>query len=486
MEYLYDKLKKLENSDVYGFHMPGHKRNGTLTGADLPYGLDITEIDGFDDLHHADGILKEAQERAAYIWHADESHYLINGSTVGLISAILGCTHRGDTILMARNCHKSVYNAVFLNELRPVYLYPQLLSSGEKEEGDLNGPVTALRVDHALNDNPDIRAVVITSPTYDGVVSDVRSIAECVHRKGIPLILDEAHGAHFGFHPYFPDNGNDLGADIVIHSLHKTLPSLTQTALLHMNGSVADRERVHMYLDILQSSSPSYVLMASMDECVRLMEKKHKEIFGRYVDLLQRTREQLKNMEHLSLWESTAYDRSKILISTAGCTIQREEMKKYTGKQLYNSIRGKYLLQLEMSAPDYVIAMTAPGDTERGMHRLVDALSEIDSELAKYKESESIYAKSREIGIELQENLQIYSSSEINKFRNKRKKISLEACGGYVAAEYAYVYPPGIPLIVPGERISEKTVRQIVKYQKTGFDIRGIHETGRIEVLDNG
>ena len=280
MEYLYDKLKKLENSDVYGFHMPGHKRNGALTGADLPYGLDITEIDGFDDLHHADGILKEAQERAAYIWHADESHYLINGSTVGLISAILGCTHRGDTILMARNCHKSVYNAVFLNELRPVYLYPQLLSSGEKEEGDLNGPVTALQVDHALNDNPDIRAVVITSPTYDGVVSDVRSIAECVHRKGIPLILDEAHGAHFGFHPYFPDNGNDLGADIVIHSLHKTLPSLTQTALLHMNGSVADRERVHMYLDILQSSSPSYVLMASMDECVRLMEKKHKEIFG--------------------------------------------------------------------------------------------------------------------------------------------------------------------------------------------------------------
>lgn len=145
-----------------------------------------------------------------------------------------------------------------------------------------------------MNDNPDIRAVVITSPTYDGVVSDVRSIAECVHRKGIPLILDEAHGAHFGFHPYFPDNGNDLGADIVIHSLHKTLPSLTQTALLHMNGSVADRERVHMYLDILQSSSPSYVLMASMDECVRLMEKKHKEIFGRYVDFFAENKRTIK------------------------------------------------------------------------------------------------------------------------------------------------------------------------------------------------
>ena len=182
MEYLYDKLKKLENSDVHGFHMPGHKRNGSLTGADLPYGIDITEIDGFDDLHHAEGILKEAQKRAAVVWHADESHYLINGSTVGLISAVLGCTHRGDRILMARNCHKSVYNAVFLNELHPVYLYPQLLSSGKRVQGDLNGPVTASQVEQALEKNPDIRAVVITSPTYDGVVSDVRAIAECVHR----------------------------------------------------------------------------------------------------------------------------------------------------------------------------------------------------------------------------------------------------------------------------------------------------------------
>ena len=132
--------------------------------------------------------------------------------------------------------------------------------------------------------------MVITSPTYEGIISDVHGIAECAHRRRIPLILDEAHGAHFGFHPYFPKNGNDLGADIVIHSLHKTLPSLTQTALLHMNGTIIDRDRVNMYLDILQSSSPSYVLMASIDECVRLIEEKRVSVFSGYVDMLQETR----------------------------------------------------------------------------------------------------------------------------------------------------------------------------------------------------
>lgn len=486
MEYLYDKLKKLENSGVYAFHMPGHKRNGILTGAELPYGIDITEIDGFDDLHHAGGILKETQKRAAVVWHADESHYLINGSTVGLISAILGCTHRGDRILMARNCHKSVYNAVFLNELYPVYLYPQMLSSGGKVQGDLNGPVTVSQVEQALDNNPDISAVVITSPTYEGIISDVHGIAECAHRRRIPLILDEAHGAHFGFHPYFPKNGNDLGADIVIHSLHKTLPSLTQTALLHMNGTIIDRDRVNMYLDILQSSSPSYVLMASIDECVRLIEEKRVSVFSGYVDMLQETREQLKNMEHLRLWESPGYDRSKILISTAESYTIGKETNKYTGKQLYTDMMQRYFLQFEMAAPNYAIAMTAPGDIKKGMRRLTDALKEIDSKLAKPTKNESFNAKSKNDGKQLYENIQIYSCGEINKLQKKRKKVSLNACAGYISTEYAYIYPPGIPLIVPGEQISEKTMNQIIEYHKTGFEIRGIHETGSIEVLDNG
>ena len=152
MEYLYKKLKDYASSGYYGFHMPGHKRNGSVTGADLPYEIDITEIEGFDDLHHADGLLKQAQERAASVYHAGETHYLINGSTVGMLSAVLGCTRRGGKILMARNCHRSVYNAVLLNELEPVYLYPELLRGTE-----LNAQVLPEKAERLLEENPDIK-----------------------------------------------------------------------------------------------------------------------------------------------------------------------------------------------------------------------------------------------------------------------------------------------------------------------------------------
>ena len=486
MEYLYDKLKVLRDSDYYAFHMPGHKRNAQLTGAELPYEFDITEIDGFDDLHHAEGILQEAQQRAAELYHADETHYLVNGSTAGLLCAILGSTHRGDRILMARNCHKSVYNAVFLNELRPVYLYPELFSTGNYGEGDLNGPITPEQVEALLEENSDVAAVVITSPTYDGIVSDVAEIARHVHRRGIPLILDEAHGAHFSFHPYFPRNGNEQNADIVIHSLHKTLPSLTQTALLHINGTIADRERIRMYLDILQSSSPSYILMASMDECVRLLETKGKDLFKKYVYLLENARKQLHFMKHLKIWESIRYDRSKILVSTANSGIYGEEIKKYTGKQLYIDLREKYFLQLEMSAPSYVIAMTSPGDTEAGMRRLVMALNEIDGKLAEYIKTESCNSKYEDSAYRSSGNEQVYSSGEIYKLQKKKNSIKYEESKGFISLEYVYFYPPGIPLIVPGERISEETVCQIMKYIDTGFEIRGTKQKGMIEVLDNG
>ena len=176
-----------------------------------------------------------------------------HGSTVGLLSAMLGSTRRGERILMARNCHKSVYNAALMNELEPVYLYPRMLDGTE-----LNDEVTPGEVGRLLDENPDIRVTVITSPTYDGVVSDIKGIADTVHRRGGILILDEAHGAHFGFHPMFPEKGNVLGADIVIHSLHKTLPALTQTALLHMNGIRADESGSAC---ICICSSPAALLM---------------------------------------------------------------------------------------------------------------------------------------------------------------------------------------------------------------------------------
>lgn len=476
MKTLYNKLSDYGNSDYYGFHMPGHKRQYNMLGAELPYKMDITEIDGFDDLHHAKGILKEAQERAAKVYHAEETCYLINGSTSGILSAVLGCTNKGGGILMARNCHKSVYAAVYMNELKAEYIYPEY----DRKTG-LNGPVNVEEIRKILGENVrnprgnKIQAVVITSPTYDGVLSDVRAIAEAVHKFGIPLIVDEAHGAHFGFHPYFPENANDCGADVVIHSLHKTLPALTQTALIHMNGKLADRERIKKYLHMVQTSSPSYILMASMERCIGLLEEKP-QLFDNYVDMLGKTREKLSGMKCLKLVETEHYDPSKIVISTEGTG--------YTGKQLYEELLKEYHLQMEMAAKSYIIAMTSVGDVQEGFDRLEQALFEIDGKLeARRSGMKSQESESGTEGLPRLE--QVCTSAQADNQQEKAVSVEWEECEGMVSAEYAYVYPPGIPMIVPGERISKEAVQKLCEYDTMGFDIEGLCEYGKIKVFPN-
>ena len=480
MEYLYSKLIQYSSSDYYGFHMPGHKRSSALTGIELPYKIDITEIEGFDDLHHAKGILREAQERAAKVYQAEETHYLINGSTAGLLSAVFGCTRRGDRILMARNCHKSVYNAVFLNGLRPVYIYPEEVPGTE-----MNGEIAQRQVDQLLNDYPDVRAVVITSPTYDGVVSDVRKIAETVHKRNIPLILDEAHGAHLGFHPYFPENGNQCGADLVIHSLHKTLPALTQTALLHMNGDIVNRSQVRKYLHMLQSSSPSYVLMAGMDECIRMLEERGEEVFAQYSVLLDHARKRLQELRYMELMRTERYDPSKLVISVKD-TVLADSGEIFTGRDLYRWLLDNYHLQAEMAAGFYVIFMTSPADMPEGMERLISALYEIDQKLVINKSDERKSAcpeipDIRETAISQEA---VYSSCDAEEKRAEGSETVLwSEAEGRISLEYTYLYPPGIPLIVPGERISGQTVKQIGMYEKMGFEIEGTEHKGQIEVL---
>ena len=490
MEYLYDKLLEYSRSDFYPFHMPGHKRNREITGAALPYDIDITEIDGFDDLHHAVGILLEAQRRAASLYHAEETHFLVNGSTAGLLSAVLGSVPRHSRILMARNCHKSVYNAVYMGELYPLYVYPQF-----DQETQLNGEIRPEDVEDMLEQNEGIRAVVITSPTYDGVVSDIERIADIVHRRKIPLIIDEAHGAHFGFSPYFPENSNTKGADVVIHSLHKTMPSLTQTALLHINGEIADRENIRRYLHMLQTSSPSYILMASMDECIRTMKEKGNELFENYTELLEKARRELKALKHLRLIESGnpeqgQYDRSKIVISAKDLIrIHREEEKTekrfsvFDVRELYQALIREYHIQPEMAAGSYIIAMTGPGDTAEGLDRFVNAMGELDRELEK----NVLKTKSDVFKILKQE--MKYTSWEAGAFSSsgmKTEVVPWSKAAGRTAMEYAYLYPPGIPFIVPGEKIGHGTAVQIEAYEEMGFTIEGTRIQGKMEVMKDG
>ena len=540
---LYEKLREYEASDFYGFHMPGHKRNTELMGKGLPYGIDITEIDGFDDLHHADGILLELEQRIAKLYGADRSRILINGSTAGIMSAILGCVDRGGKLLVARNCHKSVYHAMELGGMEPVYLYPEFDTTWE-----INGVIEPEQIKDALEADPEIQAVMLVSPTYDGVVSDIRTIAEIVHSYQIPLIVDEAHGAHFGFHPYFPENSNRCGADVVIHSLHKTLPAPTQTAVLHINGTIAKEEQIWHYLNMLQTSSPSYILMAGIDRCVGLLEREkeiskanekgqallEKEQYGfrQYVARLERLRTELQeSLQNLKLVEpemrksqrltpttwnpGTAglrkpeserkegnaeeekdkgiseghvgksglkigymeYDKSKILISTKRCS--------KTSEEIYKLLLEKYHLQMEMRAGSYILAMTSIADTDAGFERLKQALLELDKS-CRFISTERTEGAGVSFALPRTELVYLPGKAEDFRRKNQTECCRFEEAEGRISLEYAYLYPPGIPLLVPGERISGEVISQLLGYQKQGFSIEGIREQGRLEVISHG
>ena len=469
---LYEKLTEYCASDVYPFHMPGHKRRAC--SMQDPFSFDITEIDGFDNLHHAEGILKEARERAADLYHSSETHFLVNGSTAGILSAILACVPVGGLLLMARNSHRSAYNAVSLRDIRTEYLYP---AEGHIPPGaaschsymDINGPVDPADVEKALSapgrELPS--AVFLTSPTYDGIVSDVKAIADIVHRYRIPLIVDEAHGAHFGMHPAFPESSVALGADIVIHSLHKTLPSLTQTALLHVNGDIADRRKLRAMLSVFQTSSPSYVLMASIDSCIRQLAEHGDELFDHYISILCHFREQAQ-FEQIEVLQTD--DPSRILLRP----------RNISARKLYELLRDRYHLQPEMLAPSYVLMLTSVCDSEEGFDRLLQALQEIN-ELPSQSGQDicGVPADVRNAAADAAAapaDRPVVRVSVYRALNSPQCKVDIHEAAGHISAEYLYLYPPGVPLLAPGEEITPGLIRLAERLAEDGYELQGTED----------
>ncbi|MDE6212210.1 MAG: aminotransferase class V-fold PLP-dependent enzyme [Lachnospiraceae bacterium] len=471
---LYQTLAEYSAEDFYPCHMPGHKRN--LASGEMAdfYRIDITEIDGFDDLHHAEGILRKAQERANRLYGAEETFFLVNGSTCGVLAAILAVTEPGEEILIARNCHKSVYHAAILQSLSVHYYQPQMI-----QEYDICDGVCAEEIERLLDQYPGVKAVVITSPTYEGILSDIAGIAHTVHKRGKVLIVDEAHGAHLGLAKNLPEGAVAQGADLVIHSLHKTLPAMTQTALLHRNGDRVDRERLHRYLTMLQSSSPSYVLMASMDACVRFLEEEGAGKFAffqkEYEKFCEKTAKcrQIKIGKMTNVSENyamTGWDIGKILISVKDT--------KLNGKELSDLLRERYHLEMEMAADTYALAIMTLMDMREGWQRLADALCDIDDRIEK----ESCDRPEMTEGVRRITLPQI-GSSMAAAFHSPREEISLREAAGRIAADFLMLYPPGIPLAAPGEVLDEELIQKIENSREKGLSLRGVSSEGRIPVV---
>ncbi len=424
---LYDRLKQLNNEESYPFHMPGHKRN--FGEAVNPYELDVTEIPGFDNAHDPQGVLKHLNDRLARMYDADGALALVNGSTSGNLIAISSALPVGGHMLMARNSHISAFNAASLRGLHVTFLYPAIDAYGICDK------INPDDVDKALSRNPLIKAVFIVSPTYEGVISDVKAIAEVCHRRGAVLIVDSAHGAHIGLHvgdtpgaarrleSAGMQGAIEAGADIAVMSLHKTLPSYTQTAVICYKGERVNASAVKHFFDVYVSTSPSYILMSGIERCVDHVDGAANE-FREFYNRIRKVREELSGLKNLKLL--TYDDPGKILLASP---------VKY--EKLYDEFMAMGITA-EMQLGNYVLFMTSPLDTQEGFDRLIKAARKIDSLDVHKVDPLDIREKTEEIDFS--------RSAYIGE-----KEIVIP---DYMTddSEYVYEYPPGIPLRIPGEQ----------------------------------
>ncbi len=506
---LYEKLMEYKENGKYPFHMPGHKRNERLfaqsksliNGID-PYEIDITEIKDFDNLHHPEGIIKKSMDNAAKFFGTDKTWFLVNGSSCGLLSAIHAVTDIGDSIIIGRNCHKAIYNAIESRNLKTHYIYPQIIKKYGIYGGYKPEDVGKL-LEQAAKQGEKIKAVVISSPTYEGIVSDIKSIAEIVHHYGSVLIVDEAHGAHFGIHENLPQPAYKLGADIVIESAHKTLPAMTQTAFLHLCEKRIEADKIQDALSIYQSSSPSYVLMASLDKCIRELQANGKEKTEQLLMTIEKFHTETDKLENIIVPGKELIGENGVFDFDSSKLIIYSNVNLLNGKNLEDILRDKYNFEIEMASAKYVLAMTTMCDDMEQILMLARALKEIDKDTSEnihlYNLENNILEQDRNKTTKVEDTEE--SGQKKTKIQNSEgvqsgfttmsiyeagisdaEEIMLKYAKGRISAQYIYIYPPEIPLIVPGEIISEKVIEELVDSKKMGLNVKGI-EREKIKVL---
>lgn len=420
-------LKKLKSNNKIPFHMPGHKRNTDLLGNKLPFDIDITEIDGFDNLHNPKGILEEINQKLTKLYHSKQSFMLVNGSTCGILSAVSALVKEGENVLISRNCHKSVYNSIELVKGKIQYLSPTVDEYGVFQKIDL------FEVERILS-TQNIKLLILTSPTYEGVISDINKISTIAHKYNTLVLVDGAHGAHL-FELY-----KNCQADVVVVSLHKTLPALTQCAAINVYSNKVDLNLVKTKLSVFQTSSPSYVLMSSIDNCIDFIND-NSYMFTEYKNKLDLFYSKCNCLSALKLLKYD--DLGKIVVFCGFSNI--------SGTELSSILRTEYNIEIEMASTDYLVAMTSICDSDYNFNALADALLSIDQSLS-YK----TFDKTSRIAIP-------EKYCEPYEIGDDRELINISQAVNKVCCEYVFAYPPGIPILVPGEIISRDII-DLIEY----------------------
>lgn len=482
------------------------------------YAHDFTEAKDLDDMHEPEMFIADSLAEMKKVYGTFATYMLVNGSTSGLMTAIHATCRRGDIILAARNCHKAVYNAICMLELEPEYIVPDYVDmrwhcganqsmsdrmtdacgkddcetregtdirgEGDREtpeRTDILGDISPDKLERAINtmiaDGRKPSAVIITSPTYEGVISDIRIIAEIAHRYGIYLIVDEAQGAHLNFMEGH-ETAMEQGADIVIESLHKTMPALTQTSLLHVMNPKLD-ERVRRYLQIFQTSSPSYIFMQSMEKAVAFGVNNKAEFvkYGRRLEIFAEKCDSLRNIRLFRSCDACKvfdHDEGRLVFVVRPGTVDRSGQI-FTGVMLADILADRYGLIVEMASVSYVICISSVVDSVDSYDILFKAIEEIDSGL----EYRSIVDGSRAMDIISGRRSAVVPGKAWDE---TSEMVPLELSVGRISGAFVYAYPPGIPVLAPGEIVDERAVCGIDTMIRSGLNVSGVDD-GCIAVL---
>ncbi|MBV4418324.1 aminotransferase class I/II-fold pyridoxal phosphate-dependent enzyme [Clostridium tyrobutyricum] len=466
---LFDALMEYVKRKTIPFHVPGHKKG---VGADAefktfigenPFKIDVTVFKSVDSLHHPTGPIKRAQELAADAYGSDAAFFSIHGTSGAIQAMIMSVVNSGDKIIIPRNVHKSVTAGIILSGAIPVYMQPEL----DKKVGIAHG-VTPKTVAKTLEENSDAKAVLIINPTYYGVAADIKKIATIVHSYDIPLIVDEAHGPHLGFNKKLPLSSMDAGSDMCCQSTHKIIGALTQASLLHVNSERVDVHRVQQVLSLLQTTSPSYILMASLDCARRQIAISGKELLDKAIDLANYARCEINKIPGLYcfgdelLGNSGVYslDPTKITITCRDLGI--------TGYDLDMILSSKYHIQMELSDIYNVLAVGSFGDTMENMNALINALKEISKEYFGNNTKKSDFLDVPDIPKQIK--------IPRDAFNVEKEAVSLKNSVGLVSGEFLMAYPPGIPVLCPGEEITKDIVDYVKQLKEAGLYVQGTED----------
>ncbi|MDQ0091724.1 arginine/lysine/ornithine decarboxylase [Paenibacillus anaericanus] len=472
---LYEALLRYKKSEDVSFHVPGHKdgqayRSLQMGGEPLTQvmDIDITEITGSDDLHHPEGVILEAQQRATSYFGADQTFFLVGGSTAGNLALILSvCTTPGDVLLVQRNVHKSVIHGLMLANANAVFLAPQI----HAKSGLATIPAQDT-VREALRRHPNAKGVLVTHPNYYGMGTSLKPLAELCHNSGVPLLVDEAHGAHFGLHPKLPENALEAGADGVVQSTHKMLTALTMGAMLHVQGDLLDRRLLAQRLAMIQSSSPSYPIMASLDLSRSLLQTKGQVIFEEGLAAAQTIRNGIANLSRFDVLKvnasgtNAAYD-----IQDPFKVVLYDASGQWSGYELQEKLEAAGCIP-EMSDDRYVVLALSQGTTYKDTVRLLLTLENMDKD--EYIRESTRFstwniAQEDEVSSPI-----LFSLTPISE--EMTEAVSIEQSVGRQAAEMIIPYPPGIPLLYPGEMISKETMVRLVGLREAKAKCQGAED----------